>query len=97
MKISRRDENLTIWMQAEAMRVPHIVMEIPAEPSYLEGYRSAIARLKEEHGIQALATGEQGVRDAGDSRASFGEGRLCGDVVLLPIPMRWPKASCVGE
>ena len=38
--------------------MPHLVMEIPAEPSYLEGYRSAIMRLKEEHGIQALATGK---------------------------------------
>ena len=44
-------------MQAEAMQLPHVVMHISAEPSYLEGYRAAIKSLKDEHGIDALATG----------------------------------------
>ncbi len=43
-------------LQAAAIGIPHLVMEV-AEP-YEQGYRDAIVRLRDEHGIGVLITGD---------------------------------------
>jgi diphthamide synthase (EF-2-diphthine--ammonia ligase) len=47
-----------IQLQAKAMQIPLKIVEISDHEGYLEGYRTAIRSLRDEDGIQALATGE---------------------------------------
>ncbi|GIL58855.1 hypothetical protein Vafri_13818 [Volvox africanus] len=47
-----------VQLQAHALGLPHLVMEVESAPSFLESYKANIRRLREEYGITALATGD---------------------------------------
>lgn len=67
-------------IQARALGLPHIVMEVSAP--YLESYRDNIARLRTEYGITVLATG-----DILDVCSSFMPRAAEGTGVLLACPL----------
>ncbi|GIL77191.1 hypothetical protein Vretimale_3155 [Volvox reticuliferus] len=47
-----------VQLQARALGLPHLVMEVESAPTFLDSYISNIHRLREEYGITALATGD---------------------------------------
>ncbi|KAG2439972.1 hypothetical protein HXX76_004091 [Chlamydomonas incerta] len=47
-----------VKLQAAALGLPHLVMEVSAAPTFLDSYRDNISRLRSEHGVEVLATGD---------------------------------------
>ncbi|KAI8065896.1 hypothetical protein BC940DRAFT_368402 [Gongronella butleri] len=80
-----------IQQQAKAMGLPHVVCTIDG-PDYLQNYRVAIEKLKEEHGIHALITG-----DILPVCSNFME-RACEGIVSLERPL-WgaPRPELLEE
>lgn len=69
-----------IQLQAQALGMSHVVMEIA--PPYKEGYQAAITKLREEHGITGLVTG-----DILDVCNGFMQGAVLGTGVALHTPL----------
>lgn len=69
-----------IQLQAQALGMTHLVMEIA--PPYKEGYQAAITKLREEHGITGLVTG-----DILDVCNGFMQGAVLGTGVALHTPL----------
>ncbi|KAG2495295.1 hypothetical protein HYH03_006567 [Edaphochlamys debaryana] len=47
-----------VKQQAQALGLPHQVVEVSAAPTFLDSYREGMARLHREQGIQVLLTGD---------------------------------------
>ncbi len=70
-------------LQAQALGLPHHVINI--EEPFERGYENAILSLREEHGIDALVTGDIGEVAGHDPNWMVDRGQRCGVDVLRPL------------
>ncbi|KXZ43388.1 hypothetical protein GPECTOR_92g611 [Gonium pectorale] len=61
-----------VKLQAQALGLPHVVLEVSPQPSFLDSYRANMAALRERHDVEVLATGD--ILDVFMPRAAAGSG-----------------------
>jgi uncharacterized protein (TIGR00290 family) len=70
-------------LQAQALGIPHYVVVV--EEPYERSYENAISSLKNQHGIDALVTGDIGEVASMDPNWMSNRGARCGVEVLRPL------------
>lgn len=86
--------------QSAALELPLLHVEVTGEPSYKASYVAGIERLKAEHGVRVICTGDMDL--VGTMQRNWIEecGEECGVAALLPLwqaDREWCHATLAGE